>query len=101
LSAVILTVRGKKLVVETVSGPTSYTTGGFPLRFSKVDRIDHVIEVRANTGVLAEGRIPAASGNLISVRVYWQTGESGTPMAEVAPGTDLSAITFTAYGIGH
>jgi len=95
------TADGKKLVVETVSGPSSYTSGGFTVTFREVSEVQYVISAKANTGVLAEGRIPAASGNLASVRVYWQTGASGTPMTEVAPGADLSAITFELYAIGY
>jgi len=101
MTVIVLTADGKKITLETVSGPSSYTTGGFPVTFRDLTNVQHILSARANTGVIAEGYIPAASGNLASVRVYWQTGASGTPMTEVASGANLSSITFTVVGLGY
>lgn len=98
---VIFQINNKKLVVETVSGPSSYSTGGFPITFRELQRVEEIIGAWANTGLLVEAHIPSASGNLASVRVYWQTGVSGAPMTEVASGTDLSGVTFKVLAWGY
>jgi len=92
---------GSKLVKEEVSGPSSYTAGGFPVRMRELSVVTEVVRAKCDTGLLVEERIPAASGNLVSLRVYWPSGASGVPMVEVAEGTDLSAVKFTVWAIGY
>jgi len=99
MSLLYLTADGKKVVRVTVSGPTSYPTGGFDVR-TDLNRAEAVLKARANTGLLVEGR-ELATGNVARLRVYYQTGASGTPMDEVASGLNLSGVTFTADILGY
>ena len=99
MTVITQTVDGKKIVVEEVSGPSSYPAGGFDLRFRDLTHVERVLSVQCDTGLLCEARQP--SENVAKVRVYWPSGASGVPMVEVADGTDLSAVKFTAVGIGY
>jgi len=86
---------GKVIVEETVSGPTSYPKDGFDVRMREVRTVEAPISSKADTGLLTEAYLKYATGNVVTVKVYWQTGASGTPMTEVASGYDLSKVRFT------
>lgn len=98
MTVLAITRDGKKLVVETVSGPASYPTGGFPITFSDGNRVHEVIAVANDGGYVAQP-VKFATGNVINVKVLYQTGASGTPLVEVASGLDLSGVTFTAVAL--
>jgi len=92
---------GKVLVEESVSGPTSYTTGGFDVRMKDIRFLETVISTKCNTGLLTEGFVGYATGNVAKVRVYYQTGVSGAPLDEVVSGYDLSGVKFTIEALGR
>ena len=74
------------------TSPTSYTVG-------KLRHVKFLEYVDIDGGYKAEGE-PAATGNVVHIRVYYQSGVSGAPLTEVATGTDLSARTIKMIVVG-
>ena len=102
----LLKPRGRaqpKVVAKTVSGPSSYTPGGFTVDFSpELSRL-RVATVHAAGGYVFEAT--AVSGAACRVKAYYVPNPvtiSGRPSAlvEVASGTDLSNVTVTVVGYG-
>jgi len=82
--------------IGTVSGPTSYTTGGFTVTIGRLRSIVWA-DVRAGGGYKAE---VSWTGNTLTVLVRQCAGVAG-PLAEVSAGTDLSGVTFILEVEGH
>ena len=86
-----LTADGKKIVLTTSSGPSSYSTGGFSVTIDEVNYIHGIIEARMTGGYVVE---VSYSGNTVTVIVY------SSPGSEVTTGTDLSTETVTIVVVG-
>jgi hypothetical protein len=95
-----LTADGKKIAVVSVAGPSSYTTGGFTVRVSDVNRINAVIWAFITGGYKIGGL--TISGNAVTVVVhnYNYPATAAGPATEVTAGTDLSGQTVTLCIIG-
>jgi len=96
---VLLIEEGKKLVVKTgVTGPTSYSSP-FTITINSLRRVLGVLDARITGGYHAEP-VTYETGNVVGVKVYYQTGVSGEPLTEVASGFDLSAETIDVVAVG-
>jgi len=80
----------EKLYITQVSGPSSYSSGGFTVDHP-FSRVSHAIAI-ASGGYIAEASV---SGNTVTVKVYSGAG------SEVTAGTDLSGVTITVIIIGR
>jgi len=89
---------GPGLMTVLVTGPSSYTTGGFDITIPGVTNLsaDRCL-VNASGGYLAE--VVSASGNTVKIKVYHfdYAASSAGPAVEIADGTDLSSVTFTLF----
>ena len=98
-TTITLAAEGKKIVLKTgVTGPSSYSSP-FTVTIDELNRVEGVLDCRIDGGYVAEP-VVYATGNVVGVKIYYQTGASGEPLTEVADGTDLSArkIDVIAYG---
>jgi len=89
-----------KLYIDTVTGPSSYTTGGFGVTIDDLTQIERAI-VMAGGGYLAD--VASINGNTVIIRVYefnYPATAAGTAK-EVGAGTDLSGVPFTIIAIGR
>lgn len=91
---------GHKLVAKAVTGPASYSTGGFAVSFPEL-RVVHAALVVGGGGYKAE--IASISGNTVTIRVlyYDYAAAAAGPAIEVPAGTDLSGVTFYVLAIGE
>jgi len=88
----------EKLYITQVSGPSSYSAGGFTVDHP-FSRVSHAIAI-ASGGYIAEASV---SGNTVTVKVYYfdyDAAADGTAI-EVPDGTDLSGVTITVIIIGR
>jgi hypothetical protein len=100
MTVIGLTADGKKIVVVSAAGPTSYATGGFSVRVPELNNI-HQVLFAFITGGYKIGDL-SISGNSITVVVHYYNypATSAGPATEVAAGTDLSGQTVTLVVIG-
>ena len=84
--------RSKKLYIDTVSGPASYTTGGFNITVSGLRKVDNAM-VTITGAYKAE--VVGITGNTVKVLVRDTSG------AEVTDATDLSGETITILVVGE
>lgn len=100
MSVLALTSDGKKIAIVTASGPSSYTSGGFSVRVSALNKIDAVLDVRITGGYKVGGY--SISGNSVTIVVhhYNYPATSAGASVEVSAGTDLSAQTVTLVVLG-
>ena len=91
---------GYRLAVVGVSGPSSYSAGGFTVSIPELRRVVAAI-VQASGGYKAE--VASVSGNTVTVKVYYYDYDASAdgPAVEVPDGTDLSGVTFTIVAIGE
>ena len=91
---------GYKLVARAVTGPASYTTGGFAVVFPEL-RVIHAALVVGGGGYKAE--IASITANAVTIRVlyYDYAAAAAGPAIEVPAGTDLSGVTFYVLAIGE
>lgn len=83
------------------TGPTSYASPSL-IRVDELSNITEVLSIDIDGGYKAEVYTPAPiTGNQVAYRVYYQTGVSGTPLTEVAAGTDLSAQKVRVVVVGY
>ncbi len=86
-------------MVKTVTGPSSYSTGGFTVTIDELERVEEAIVV-ASAGYMAE--VASISGNTVTIKVYdfnYPATAAG-PAEEVAANTDLSSVGFKIIAIG-
>ena len=90
----------RKLVITSVAGPASYSTGGFTVSIDELKEVEEAIVV-AGGGYLAE--VASKSGNSITVKVYHfnYPATAAGPAVEVDAGTDLSGVTFIIIAVGY
>ena len=103
---VAITADGKKIVHRVVSGPTSYSTGGFTVTVGELVKILSLsVSVRSNLKVdnLVHVVDYVVSGNAITFRVYRIDVTAAAPSAwsEVPAGTDISALVLEVVAIGY
>jgi hypothetical protein len=89
----------QRISVETVTGDSSYATGGYaitPNQFGFV-RISAVVPVGANTGY-----VPSWDATNSKLKVFYadNNAASDSALIEVAAATDLSAVSFTVIAFG-
>jgi len=103
VTVIATTVEGKKIVDVTVSGPTSYTTGGFPVTFSELDSVLYVLSAKANAGLVLNAYVATQGSNVVNVQAFWEASgiTANQALVEVAAGTNLSADTFEIIAIGY
>jgi len=100
-----VTYEGKKIVQRIVSGPTSYATGGFTVRFDEVNIIQ-VVQVSIRTNLKVDNLVQVVdytySGNTATIRVYRIDVTAAAPSAwsEVPAGTDISALSLEILVVG-
>jgi len=100
-----LTADGKKIVHKVTTGPTSYSSGGFTVRITELNRIDAVsVSIRTNLKVddLVHVVDYSVSDNTITFTVYYINVTASSPVSwsEVSDGTDISALTLEIIAIG-
>jgi len=90
--------QGQKLVKQSVSGPASYSSP-FRVRMDEINQVTDVISTEMSGGYVIRGT--EGTGNQVDTKIYWQTGVSGEPLAEVSPGTNLTSETITSVVVGY
>mgnify|MGYP001626502477 CR=1 FL=1 len=100
-----LTTNGMKIVSMVVTGPTSYTTGGWSVSVPELSKIFALnVSIRTNLKVANYVHVVdyAYSGNTITFTVYRIDVTATAPAAwsEVPAGTDISALTLEVIAIG-
>jgi len=83
----------------SVSGPTSYPTGGFTVTVAKLRRVFDAM-VEAGGGYKASVVSISANTVKVEVRYYDYPAAAAGTAIEVPAGTDLSAVTFRIVAIG-
>jgi len=96
----IATVAGKTMVKATFPGPSSYSSGGVQQRINSLRDVDSAFSLHMSGGYMAQMVPDGYSENQIKYKVFWQTGNSGEPMTEVADGTALTGETLEATVMG-
>jgi len=97
---VIGTLAGKTMVKKTFTGPASYTSGGEYAVINKLAKVDAVLELTISGGYIA-ARVPdGLTGNAAKYKVYYQTGESGEALTEVAGDFALTGETLEMIVLG-
>ena len=92
--------KGQILVIEKVTGPASYSTGGFTVTLSQLRKIHQAVAIC--NGSYKVGAI-SISGNSITIPVEYydyDAAADGTAI-EVPAGTDLSAVEFLIIALGE
>lgn len=77
-----------KMLVETFNGPSSYTTGGEPLKSTLLKVVERATALQGTGGFRGEVVTGSISGNQFKLKVW--TGTS-----QVNSGGDLSAQAFS------
>jgi len=99
------TADGKKIVKKEVSGPSSYSSGGFAVRIDELVRIDEA-DVRVKTNLKVNNYVHIIdydySGNEVTVKVYRIDVTASAPSAwtEVPDDTNISALKLEVIAIG-
>jgi len=105
MTLVAQTADGRKIVKKEVSGPTSYSSGGFTVRIDELVRIDEA-DVRVKTNIKLTDNVHIIdydySGNEVTVKVYRINVTAASPSAweEVPDGTDISALKLEVVAVG-
>ncbi|MCR6691523.1 MAG: hypothetical protein MRT15_03960 [archaeon YNP-LCB-003-016] len=104
MTVIALTTDGRKIAQTIVSGPSSYATGGFTVRFGELNRIDAaIIRPRVNLKISNYVHVLdyTVSGNAITITVYRIDVTATTASwSEVPAGTDISALILEITVIG-
>lgn len=95
---------GRKIVTQDFEGPAAYTTGGFDVRLSAINRILSPIVISNDDGWKVEIADCSWANNVLTIVVrcyeYNYVGECG-PAVELPDGsTKLAGITFIVVAIG-
>lgn len=77
-----------RMLVETLNGPSSYTTGGEPIESRLLKVVERASALQATSGYRPEVVTGSITGNQFKLRVW-------TGTAEVGSGVDLSAEAFS------
>lgn len=101
-----LTADGKKIVQAVVTGPTSYSTGGFTVTLGELNKIVAVnVSIRSNLRVTdyVHAIDYSFTGNSITFVAYRINVTTASPSAwaEVPAGTNISALTLEIVAIGY
>jgi len=91
------------LIKETITGPASYTAGGFSHTISNVSVVDAILAASATGGYKVDAAAITVSGNTLTIPVYYYDYDAAADGAaiEVPDGTDLSGITITVIAIAR
>jgi hypothetical protein len=107
MTVVALTFDGRKVVRTVVTGPSSYTTGGFTVTIDELSRIDAVsVSARSNLKVANYVHVVdysyTGADNRITFTVYRMdvTADAPSAWSEVPSDQDLSALTLEITAIG-
>ena len=86
-------------VMTSVSGPTSYTAGGFDVEIGELTEVYNAV-VNISGGYLAE--VAGIEGNKVKVKVRYfdYDATADGPAIEVPDGTDLSGQTVRIWAEG-
>lgn len=101
-----LTADGKKIVQAVVTGPSSYSTGGFAVTIGELNNI-LAVNVSIRTNLKVSNYVHAVdysyTGNRITFVVYRIDVTATAPAAwsEVPSATNISALTIEVIAIGY
>ena len=105
MTLVALTADGKKIVQKVVTGPASYSTGGFKVVVDELSKI-HALVVSVRTNLKVSNYVHAVdysySDNTVTFTVYGidVTAAAPSAWAEVPAGTDISGLVIEIVAIG-
>ena len=105
MTVIGLTADGKKIVQKIVTGPSSYSSGGFTETIGELKRID-AVQISIRTNLKTDNYVYVVdysiSGNTITFTVYRidVTASSPASWSEVPDGTDISSLTIEVIAIG-
>ena len=89
------------MVLVSVSGPSSYPSGGFEVSIAQLRRVLMAGVINVTGGYKA--RVESISGNTVKIVVehfdYDATADG--PAIEVPSGTDLSGVDFLILAVGE
>jgi hypothetical protein len=105
LTLVALTADGKKVVQKVVTGPSSYSTGGFNVVVDELNKI-HALVVSVRTNLKVSNYVHVVdysyADNVVTFTVYRIDVTATAPSAwvEVPAGTDISGLVIEIVAIG-
>jgi len=100
LPVIGLTADGRKIVLATATGPSSYTAGGFNIIVPELEHIHAVIYSSITGGYIIGGITFSDNTVRVVVHYYNYPAAAAGPSIEVPAGTDLSGQTVTLIVIG-
>ena len=93
-------VGGYRVIITTVTGPSSYTSGGVEYTINELDSVVGVIALPAG-GYLIEASVVEGTNRVKLVFKHFDyPATAAGPAVEVPDGTDLSGVTVTLIVIG-
>jgi len=95
-----LTADGKKIVLTTAAGASSYTTGGQAIRIPELNKVEQVLWAFITGGYKVGGI--SISGNTVTVAVHYYNypATAAGLSVEIPAATDISTQTITLIVIG-
>jgi len=105
MTVVGLTADGKKIVREIVTGPSSYSSGGWTETIDELNMIQAVsisIKTHLKTSNLVTVVDYSISGNTITFTAYQiDVTATSASWSEPSDGTDLSSLVIEVIAIGY
>jgi len=84
----------------SVSGPSSYPTGGFTVTIARLAKVEDAM-AKGGGGYKAEVVAISANTIRVMVRQFDYPAASAGPAVEVPAGTDLSGVKFRIVAVGE
>ena len=105
MTLVALTADGKKVVQKVVTGPASYSAGGFKVVIEELSKI-HALAVSVRTNLKVSNYVHVVdysyADNVVTFTVYRIdiTAAAPSAWAEVPTGTDISSLVLEIVAVG-
>jgi len=103
MTVIGLTADGKKIVQKIVTGPSSYSSGGFTETIGELKRID-AVQISIRTNLKTDNYVYVVdysiSGNTITFTVYRIDVTASTASWSEPTGVDLSSLVIEVIAIG-
>ncbi len=93
---VIANIGEVKIIKATVTGPASYTSGGFSVRIGSATKIKQVLVATNDGGYKVDiGKVGVSDNSLtVPVEYYNYPATAAGTATEVPAGTNLSGVNF-------
>lgn len=100
MAVIGLTADGKKIVLVSVPGPSSYTSGGFTVTVPELAKVHAVLSAFITGGYKIGDLIVSDNNITVSIHYYDYPATSPGLSVEVPAGTNLSRFYVTLVVVG-